>query len=132
MKWLVCKFLFYFKTLNTLFIIIRQCISICCYRSPEACARLGNSHVGLLPLAMSATGQSIRTRVISLQLLTTACDKSCIGLTSNHFTMKGHLAVSDAISTMRLRFGEPVRFRLLIGMLNSGGGSGELQTYGLK
>lgn len=81
---------------------------------------------------MSATGQSIRTRIIGLQLLTTACDKTSIGLTSKKCVLQGHSAVSDAISTMRLRCGEPVRFRLLIGMLNSGGGSGELQTYGLK
>ncbi|KAL5274637.1 mwh family protein [Megaselia abdita] len=109
-----------------------QCISICCYRSPEASARLVNTPVGLLPLAMSATGQSIRTRIIGLQLLTSACDKTSIGLTSKKYVLQGHSAVSDAISTMRLRCGEPVRFRLLIGMLNSGGGSGELQTYGLK
>lgn len=88
--------------------------------------------MGLLPLAMSATGQSIRTRILGLQLLTTACDKTSIGLTTKKSVIQGHSAVSDAISTMRLRCGEPVRFRLLIGMLNSGGGSGELQTYGLK
>lgn len=33
---------------------------------------------------------------------------------------------------MRLRCAEPVRFRLLIGILNSGGGSGELQYAGMK
>lgn len=43
----------------------------------------------------------------------------------------GHTAVSDAISTLRLRCAEPVRFRLMIGMMNSGGGSGELQATGL-
>lgn len=40
--------------------------------------------------------------------------------------------MSDALSTLRLRCGEPVRFRLMVGMFNSGGGSGELQTFGLK
>ena len=30
-----------------------------------------------------------------------------------------NLKVSDAMSMLRLRFGEPVRFKFLIGMLNS-------------
>lgn len=45
---------------------------------------------------------------------------------------QGHNSVSEALSTLRLRCGEPVRFRLLVGMMNSGGGSGELQLHGLK
>ncbi|GAB0099593.1 Glycoside hydrolase, family 22 [Sergentomyia squamirostris] len=101
-----------------------QCISLCCARSPEAGARLGTSPIGLLPLAAAATGQGIRSRVLALQLLTTACDGST-------GSPSGHCAVSEALATLRLRCGEPVRFRLLVGMLNSGGGSGELQTVGL-
>lgn len=44
----------------------------------------------------------------------------------------GHQAVSESLTTLRLRCAEPVRFRLLIGILNSGGGSGELQFAGMK
>lgn len=44
----------------------------------------------------------------------------------------GHSAVSEALSTLRLRFGEPVRFRFLIGMLISAGGQGELLATGLN
>jgi hypothetical protein len=33
----------------------------------------------------------------------------------------GHEQVLEAISTLRLRFGEPIRFKFLIGMLNSFG-----------
>lgn len=44
----------------------------------------------------------------------------------------GHSAVSEALSTLRLRFGEPVRFRFLIGMLMSAGGQGELLATGLN
>ncbi|XP_055701618.1 uncharacterized protein LOC129800905 isoform X2 [Phlebotomus papatasi] len=101
-----------------------QCISLCCARSAEAGIRLGSSPIGLLPLAAAATGQGIRSRILALQLLTTACDPVNSGT-------KGHCAVSEALATLRLRCGEPVRFRLLVGMLNSGGGSGELQTIGL-
>lgn len=55
------------------------------------------------------------------QLLTKACyPPAC-----------GHSMISEALSTLRLRFGEPVRFRFLVGMLQSGGGSGELQAAGL-
>uniref|UniRef100_A0A1B0CKN1 GBD/FH3 domain-containing protein n=2 Tax=Lutzomyia longipalpis TaxID=7200 RepID=A0A1B0CKN1_LUTLO len=102
-----------------------QCISLCCARTQEAGMRLGTSPIGLLPLAAAATGQGIRSRILALQLLTTSCDRL------NSGTM-GHCAVSEALATLRLRCGEPVRFRLLVGMLNSGGGSGELQTVGLN
>lgn len=40
--------------------------------------------------------------------------------------------MSEALATLRLRCAEPVRFRLLIGILNSGGGSGELQYAGMR
>lgn len=86
----------------------------------------------MLPLAAAATGQGIRSRILSLQLLTIACDKTSLSHGSQKSVQIGHTAVSEALSTLRLRCGEPVRFRLLIGMLSSGGGTGELQAYGLK
>lgn len=114
-------------------ICFRQCLSLCCTRCPEASFRLGSSPAGLLPLAVAATGQGLRSRIIALQLLTTACDKSSlIHHGSQKLIANGHTAVSEALSTLRLRCGEPVRFRLLIGMLNSSGGSGEFQAVGLK
>lgn len=36
------------------------------------------------------------------------------------------------MSTLRLRFGEPVRFRFLVGMLSSTGNQKELLTAGIK
>lgn len=102
-------------------------------RSPEARIRIGTSPIGLMPLAASATGQGIRSRILALQLLTTACDKHAAGVHSSpKGVYNGHTSVSEALSTLRLRCGEPVRFRLLAGMLNSGGGTGELQYHGLK
>lgn len=99
----------------------------------DAAVRLGSTSVGLMPLASSATGQGIRARILALQLMTTACDKQSFGPHSNHkLAQAGHTAVSEAMSTLRLRCSEPVRFRLLMGMLNSGGGSGELQAIGIR
>ena len=51
--------------------------------------------------------------MLSLQLLNRLCDMQ-----------NGHKQVSDAISMLRLRFGEPVRFKFLVGMLNSHNASG--------
>lgn len=45
---------------------------------------------------------------------------------------EGHGAVSEALSTMRLRFGEPVRFRFLAGVLSSAGGQSDLLLSGLR
>lgn len=87
-----------------------------------------------MPLASSATGQGIRGRILALQLLAAACDRQPFGQGNGgqKISVAGHTAVSEAMSTLRLRCSEPVRFRLLIGILNSGGGSGELQCAGIK
>ncbi|KAL7044480.1 hypothetical protein ACKWTF_001921 [Chironomus riparius] len=109
-----------------------QCLSICCSRTTDASIRLGNTPVGLLPLACSATNTGIRARILALQLLTTACDPNILGDHVPNASYYGHQAVSESLTTLRLRCAEPVRFRLLIGILNSGGGSGELQYVGMK
>lgn len=59
-----------------------------------------------------------------------ACEKKF--LAENGVTKTGHQAVSESLSTLRLRCAEPVRFRLMIGILNSCGGSGELQYTGMR
>ncbi|KAL3273794.1 hypothetical protein HHI36_015222 [Cryptolaemus montrouzieri] len=63
-----------------------------------------------------------KSRILALQLLSKVCEES----------MNGHSAVSEALSTLRLRFGEPVRFRFLVGILNSTGAQGELLAAGMK
>ena len=47
----------------------------------------------------------------TVQLLCLACENA----------KSGHEQVLEAISTLRLRFGEPIRFKFLVGMLNSFG-----------
>jgi len=60
--------------------------------------------------------------VFCVQLLTKTCEPpGC-----------GHGPVSEALSTLRLRFGEPVRFRFLVGMLSSAGGCLDLQVAGIR
>lgn len=61
-----------------------------------------------------------------------ACDKHSLGEHVLKASQNGHQAVSESLTTLRLRCAEPVRFRLLIGILNSGGGSGELQYVGMR
>ena len=63
---------------------------------------------GLFTVAVCVMSNYSKSRVLSLQLLTRLCDMS-----------QGHKQVSDAISMLRLRFGEPVRLKFLVGMLNS-------------
>ena len=62
---------------------------------------------------MKPSSCNSKSRVLSLQLLKRLCDLP-----------NGHKQVSDAISMLRLRFGEPVRFKFLVGMLNSQNASG--------
>ncbi|KAJ9573428.1 hypothetical protein L9F63_009156, partial [Diploptera punctata] len=98
-----------------------QCLRSC-LRCPDAARRLASSPAGLFTLAVCIMSNVSKSRVIALELLTKACEPpGC-----------GHGPVSEALSTLRLRFGEPVRFRFLVGMLSSAGGCPELQAAGLR
>ncbi|XP_060521299.1 uncharacterized protein LOC132698967 [Cylas formicarius] len=99
-----------------------QCLLNCCARYTESIRKLISSSAGLFTVAVCIMSNVNKSRIIALQLLIKACDPS-IG---------GHTAVSEAMSTLRLRFGEPVRFRFLVGMLTSAGGHKELIATGLK
>ncbi|XP_034830388.1 uncharacterized protein mwh isoform X2 [Maniola hyperantus] len=98
-----------------------QCLWSCCSRYSDCVRRLMANSNGVYALTVCIMSTVNKTRVLALQLLT----KSCYPPAS------GHSMISEALSTLRLRFGEPVRFRFLVGMLQSGGGSGELQAAGL-
>lgn len=99
-----------------------QCLHTCCTRYKDAIRKLPCSSAGLYTLAVCIMSNVNKARILALQLLTMACQPPG----------EGHSAVSEALSTLRLRFGEPVRFRFLVGMLMSAGGQGELLTAGMK
>ncbi|XP_065156527.1 uncharacterized protein mwh isoform X2 [Atheta coriaria] len=99
-----------------------QCLLYCCIRYSESIRKLTASSAGLFTLAVCIMSNVNKSRIIALQLLTKSCEP----------TSNGHSSVSEALSTLRLRFGEPVRFRFLVGMLTSAGGHGELLYTGMK
>ncbi|XP_018331446.1 uncharacterized protein LOC108741227, partial [Agrilus planipennis] len=99
-----------------------QCLLCCCVRYHDAVHSLIASTAGLYTLAVCIMSSVNKSRIIALQLLTKACEASS----------KGHSAVSEAMTTLRLRYGEPVRFRFLIGMLTSAGGQGDLLAAGMR
>ena len=76
-------------------------------KSEEGASRLVEHPSGLFTVAVCVMSNYSKSRVLSLQLLSRLCDAGA------------HRQVSDAISMLRLRFGEPVRFKFLVGMLNS-------------
>lgn len=83
------------------------CLKLC-GESEDGGLRLVDHPSGLFTVSVCVMSNFSKSRVLALQLLTKMC-------TINH----GHKQVSDAVSMLRLRFGEPVRFKFLIGMLNS-------------
>ncbi|CAK1546937.1 unnamed protein product [Leptosia nina] len=98
-----------------------QCLWSCCTRYAECVRRLVVCSNGVYGLAVCIMSTVNKSRILALQLLTKAC----------YPPANGHSMVSEALSTLRLRYGEPVRFRFLVGMLQSTGGSGDLQAAGL-
>ncbi|XP_050441803.1 uncharacterized protein LOC126846442 isoform X2 [Adelges cooleyi] len=101
-----------------------QCLKYC-LRCQDASRKLAISSAGLYTLAACIMSTVNQSRIMTLELLTKACCDSG--------TADGHNTVSDAMSTMRLRFAEPVRFRFLVGMMSGNGSSGmELLLAGLK
>ncbi|KRT86098.1 hypothetical protein AMK59_1386, partial [Oryctes borbonicus] len=99
-----------------------QCLMFCSIRYNETVRKMSTLPAGLFTLSVCIMSNVTKSRIIALQLLMRICQLSDVG----------HCAVSEALSTLRLRFGEPVRFRFLIGMLTSAGGQGELLATGLN
>ncbi|KAI8435582.1 hypothetical protein MSG28_003859 [Choristoneura fumiferana] len=98
-----------------------QCLWSCSSRYPDCVRRLVAGSNGVYTLTVCIMSTVNKSRVLALQLLTKSC----------YPPANGHAMVSEALSTLRLRYGEPVRFRFLVGMLQSTGGSGDLQAAGL-
>ncbi|KAK2575133.1 hypothetical protein KPH14_008851 [Odynerus spinipes] len=83
-----------------------ECLAACGERCADAARLLVQAQPGLLALAVCLTSSLNRSRVLALQLLTKVCQ-----------TAGGHAAVSEAVSTLRLKYGEGGRFRFLAGAL---------------
>ncbi|XP_025074799.1 uncharacterized protein LOC105429970 isoform X2 [Pogonomyrmex barbatus] len=83
-----------------------ECLAACGERCADAPRLLVQAQPGLLALAVCLTSSLNRSRVLALQLLTKVCQ-----------TPGGHAAVSEAVSTLRLKYGEGGRFRFLAGAL---------------
>nr|XP_034194050.1 uncharacterized protein LOC117610587 isoform X1 [Osmia lignaria] len=83
-----------------------ECLAACAERCADAPRLLVQAQPGLLALAVCLTSSLNRSRVLALQLLTKVCQ-----------TPGGHAAVSEAVSTLRLKYGEGGRFRFLAGAL---------------
>ncbi|CAL7934974.1 unnamed protein product [Xylocopa violacea] len=83
-----------------------ECLAACTERCTDAPRLLVQAQPGLLALAVCLTSSLNRSRVLALQLLTKVCQ-----------TPGGHAAVSEAVSTLRLKYGEGGRFRFLAGAL---------------
>ncbi|XP_054007708.1 uncharacterized protein LOC128891848 isoform X1 [Hylaeus anthracinus] len=83
-----------------------ECLAACAERCTDAPRLLVQAQPGLLALAVCLTSSLNRSRVLALQLLTKVCQAP-----------GGHAAVSEAVSTLRLKYGEGGRFRFLAGAL---------------
>ncbi|XP_050451751.1 uncharacterized protein LOC126851642 isoform X2 [Cataglyphis hispanica] len=83
-----------------------ECLAACGERCADAPRLLVQAQPGLLALAVCLTSSLNRSRVLALQLLTKVCQAP-----------GGHAAVSEAVSTLRLKYGEGGRFRFLAGAL---------------
>ena len=79
------------------------CLKLCA-ESEEGGLRLVEHPSGLFTIAVCVMSNFSKSRVLALQLLTKMAT-----------IPTGHKQVSDAVSMLRLRFGEPVRFKFLIG-----------------
>uniref|UniRef100_A0A8D8YIT6 Formin-like protein 1 n=1 Tax=Cacopsylla melanoneura TaxID=428564 RepID=A0A8D8YIT6_9HEMI len=92
-----------------------------CLRCQDSARILATSASGLYALAVSTMSNVTKSRITALQLLTRTCESP---------DSKGHTQVSEAMSTLRLKFGEPVRFQFLIGMIV--GTNSDLVCTGLR
>jgi len=74
----------------------------------HGCSRLLAHTAGFYGLALALVSHLTRTRSLALRLLTALCQMT-----------GGHSGTSEALTTLRLNMGEPVRLKLLCGIINS-------------
>ena len=80
------------------------CIKLCA-ESEAGLRRVADHPSGLFTVAVCVMSNFSKSRVLALQILERMCS----------LTHQGHQMVEDAISMLRLRFGEPVRFKFIVG-----------------
>ncbi|XP_037502358.2 formin-F-like, partial [Rhipicephalus sanguineus] len=80
-------------------------------RCQKSLVKIINHGSGLCTIASSIMSNCSKSRKLALELLTKTCE--------DHPT--GHVKVLEAMSSVRLIFGEPVRFKFLVSMLLGGG-----------
>ena len=83
------------------------CLNLCA-KTEEGGISLVDHPSGLFTVSVCVMSNFSKSRILALQILTKICSID-----------KGHKSCSDAINMLRLRFGEPVRFKFLVGMLSS-------------
>ena len=81
------------------------CLQLCA-ETEEGATRILDHNTGLFTVAVCVMSNFSKSRVLALQLLTRLCSLS-----------GGHDNVADSMSMLRLKFGEPVRFKFLVGKL---------------
>merc|ERR1712223_335941 len=83
------------------------CLKLCSDME-EGALRMSEHPSGLFTVSVCVMSNFTKSRVLALQVLSRMCSMP-----------NGRRLVVEAVSMLRLRFGEPVRFKFLIGMLNS-------------
>ncbi|XP_050032481.2 uncharacterized protein mwh isoform X1 [Dermacentor andersoni] len=80
-------------------------------RCQKSLGKIINHGSGLCAIASSIMSNCSKSRKLAIELLTKTCE--------DHTS--GHMKVLEAMSSVRLIFGEPVRFKFLVSMLLGGG-----------
>ena len=104
------------------------CLKLC-VEAEDGGLRLVDHPSGLFTVSVCVMSNFSKSRVLALQLLTKMCTinqghkqvRNPLSLSNigRIKTLQFTLQVSDAVSMLRLRFGEPVRFKFLIGRSTS-------------
>ncbi|XP_054712506.1 uncharacterized protein LOC129222095 [Uloborus diversus] len=80
-----------------------------CTKSSLAVSKMSEHKTGLASIASCITSTHMRSRIVAIELLTVVCRSG----------ESGHSRVVEAMSAVRVLFGESVRFKCLVSVLNS-------------
>ncbi|CAL8124178.1 unnamed protein product [Orchesella dallaii] len=102
----------------------RSCVQCVCLmmRNIDALPKLLAYAHGLYPIVHCTVSTNTSTRVLALEILTNVCEQG---------GADAYAKVSEAISTLRLRLGEPIRCKVLVGAISSAS-AGVFQATGIR